>query len=156
MKLEEAIGRKLGWLRQVNGLSQAQLGEALGRYLEKPWTRQAVNSAERGRRSFTARDLMALALVLETTVSNLLIPLGDTVEMPSGIELSKTELRKAIIHPKVGGSAAAEVSRQSLSQLHQLFGSYIQLHEKIGAELEFGMGMLAEAAKAIEEEPTDG
>jgi hypothetical protein len=63
-------------------LSLADLGEALGRYLGKPWSRQAVHQAERGQRSFTATELTALALVLDTSVQGLFRAEGDHVELP--------------------------------------------------------------------------
>jgi len=66
MRVEEAIGRQVARLRAQRQLSLADLGEALGRYLGKPWSRQAVHQAERGQRSFTAAELTALALALDT------------------------------------------------------------------------------------------
>jgi transcriptional regulator with XRE-family HTH domain len=71
MRVEEAIGRQVARLRAQRQLSLADLGEALGRYLGKPWSRQAVHQAERGRRSFTAAELTALALALDTSVQAL-------------------------------------------------------------------------------------
>lgn len=102
VKLEEAIGKKLAWLRNDREMSQAQLGEALGRYLEKPWSRQAVNAAEQGKRAFTARDMVALALALETTVPSLLLNFelpADGVELRSGVQVSREEYRKLAFHP---------------------------------------------------------
>src|SRR6185312_16020294 len=68
MRVEEAVGRQIARLRAQRELSLAELGEALGRYLGKPWSRQAVHQAERGQRSFTAAELTALALALDTSV----------------------------------------------------------------------------------------
>src|SRR5215467_10337390 len=58
MRVEEAIGRQVARLRAQRQLSLADLGEALGRYLGKPWSRQAVHQAERGQRSFTAAEAL--------------------------------------------------------------------------------------------------
>ena len=82
MRVEEAIGRQIAHLRGQRQLSLADLGEALGRYLGKPWSRQAVHQAERGQRSFTAAELTALALVLDTSVQALFRAEGDHVELP--------------------------------------------------------------------------
>jgi len=71
MRVEEAIGRQIAHLRTQRQLSLADLGESLGRYLGKPWSWQAVHQAERGQRSFTAAELTALALVLDTSVQAL-------------------------------------------------------------------------------------
>ena len=56
MRVEEAIGRQISRLRARRQLSLTDLGEALGHYLDKPWSRQAVHQAERGQRSVTAAD----------------------------------------------------------------------------------------------------
>ena len=45
MRVEEAIGKQLARLRAQRQLSLADLGEALGYYLGKPWSRQAVHQA---------------------------------------------------------------------------------------------------------------
>jgi transcriptional regulator with XRE-family HTH domain len=82
MRVEEAIGRQIAHLRAQRQLSQADLGEALGRYLGKPWSRQAVHQAERGQRSFTAAELTALALVLDTSVQALFRAEDGHVELP--------------------------------------------------------------------------
>ncbi|MGW3646697.1 helix-turn-helix transcriptional regulator [Streptomyces sp. NPDC000878] len=74
--MEEVIGWNIAKLRTQQELSQADLGEALGVYLEKPWSRQAVHSAEKGKRAFTAAELVAFALVLECEVPFLLAPHG--------------------------------------------------------------------------------
>src|ERR1700722_3971960 len=71
MRVEEAIGRQVSRLRARRQLSLTGLGEALGQYLDKPWSRQAVHQAERGQRSFTAAELTALALALDTSVQTL-------------------------------------------------------------------------------------
>ena len=71
MRVEEVIGGQIARLRAQRQLSLTDLGEALGRYLDKPWSRQAVHQAERGQRSFTAAELTALALALDTSVQTL-------------------------------------------------------------------------------------
>src|ERR1700742_2947995 len=68
MQVEVAIGQQIARLRASRGLSLTQLGEAVGRYLGRPWSRQAVHQAEHGRRAFTAAELAALALALDTAV----------------------------------------------------------------------------------------
>jgi transcriptional regulator with XRE-family HTH domain len=82
MRVEEAIGRQIAHLRAQRQLSLADLGDALGHYLGKPWSRQAVHQAERGQRAFTAAELTALALVLDTSVQALFRAEDDHVELP--------------------------------------------------------------------------
>jgi transcriptional regulator with XRE-family HTH domain len=82
MRVEEAIGRQIARLRAERGLSLTELGEALGRYLDKPWSRQAVHQAEQGRRSFAAAELTALALALDTAIPTLFRADNDRIELP--------------------------------------------------------------------------
>jgi transcriptional regulator with XRE-family HTH domain len=82
MRVEDAIGRQIAHLRAQRQLSLADLGDALGHYLGKPWSRQAVHQAERGQRAFTAAELTALALVLDTSVQALFRAEDDHVELP--------------------------------------------------------------------------
>lgn len=63
-------------------MSLTQLGQAIGRYLGKPWSRQAVHQAERGRRAFTAAELAAIALTLETSIPALFLTDSDQIELP--------------------------------------------------------------------------
>jgi transcriptional regulator with XRE-family HTH domain len=97
MRVEEAIGRQIALLRAQRQLSLTDLGEALGRYLDKPWSRQAVHQAERGRRSFTAAELTALALALDTSVPALFRAEDDRIELP-GRALSPEEYRGILLN----------------------------------------------------------
>jgi transcriptional regulator with XRE-family HTH domain len=97
MRVEEAIGRQIAHLRAQRQLSQADLGEALDRYLGKPWSRQAVHQAERGQRSFTAAELTALALVLDTSVQALFRAEDDHVELP-GRSIPPQEYRSILLN----------------------------------------------------------
>jgi transcriptional regulator with XRE-family HTH domain len=100
MKVEEAIGRQIARLREARGMSLSELGEAMGRYLDRPWRRQAVHQAERGRRAFTAAELTALALALDTSVPVLLHADAGTdaepVELP-GTTLTADEYRALLL-----------------------------------------------------------
>ncbi|MET7335826.1 helix-turn-helix transcriptional regulator [Nonomuraea sp. NPDC005650] len=84
MRVEEAIGRQIARLRAERQLSLTELGEALGRYLDRPWSRQAVHQAERGQRSFTAMELTGLALALDTSIPALFRVEDGGVELPGG------------------------------------------------------------------------
>ncbi|MFI7614552.1 helix-turn-helix domain-containing protein [Nonomuraea terrae] len=84
MRVEEAIGRQIARLRAERRMSLTELGEALGRHLDKPWSRQAVHQAERGQRSFTAAELTALALALDTSIPVLFRAEDARIELPAG------------------------------------------------------------------------
>jgi transcriptional regulator with XRE-family HTH domain len=122
MRVEEAIGRQIARLRAQRELSLADLGEALGRYLGRPWSRQAVHQAERGQRSFTAAELTALALVLDTSIQALFRAENDQVELP-GRAISPEEYRGTLLN------------RQNDSPLDGLEELIIALHD-IGEILE--------------------
>jgi transcriptional regulator with XRE-family HTH domain len=85
VRVETAIGNQIARHRRSRHMSLTELGEAVGKYLEKPWSRQAVHQAERGRRAFTAAELTALALALGTSVPALLVAEGESVELPGAV-----------------------------------------------------------------------
>ena len=97
MRVEEAIGRQIARLRAQRQQSLADLGEALGGYLGKPWSRQAVHQAERGQRSFAAAELTALALALDTSVQALFRAEDDQIELP-GRAISPEEYRGILLN----------------------------------------------------------
>lgn len=97
MRVEEAIGRQIARLRTQRELSLTDLGEALGGYLDRPWSRQAVHQAERGQRSFTAAELTALALALDTSVQALFRAEKDPIELP-GRAVSPEEYRAILLN----------------------------------------------------------
>jgi len=85
MRIEAAIGRQISRLREARQMSLTQLGQALGTYLGKPWSRQAVHQAERGRRAFTAAEMAALALALDTSVPALFLADAAEIELPGAV-----------------------------------------------------------------------
>ena len=97
MRVEEAVGRQIARLRAQRRMSLAELGQALGRYLEKPWSRQAVHQAERGQRSFTAAELTALSLVLDTSVQALFRAEHEQIELPGRV-VSPEEYRGILLN----------------------------------------------------------
>jgi transcriptional regulator with XRE-family HTH domain len=97
MRVETAIGAQIARLRETRQMSLSQLGEAMGRYLDKPWSRQAVHQAERGRRAFTAAELAALALVLDTSVPALFHVDAEPIELP-GAAVSPQDYRGILLY----------------------------------------------------------
>jgi transcriptional regulator with XRE-family HTH domain len=141
MRVEEAIGRQVAGLRAQRQLSLADLGEALGRYLGKPWSRQAVHQAERGQRSFTAAELTALALALDTSVQALFRAEDAQIELP-GRAISAEEYRGILLN------------RQNDTPLDGLEELIVALHD-IGEVLERpALARMARIARAAEQVPT--
>jgi transcriptional regulator with XRE-family HTH domain len=97
MRVEAAIGQQIAHLREARQMSLTQLGQALGRYLGKPWSRQAVHQAERGRRAFTAAELAALALALDTSIPALFLSDAGPIEMP-GATISAEDYRAILLY----------------------------------------------------------
>lgn len=81
MRIEDVIGRWITEGREQTGMTQAQLGDRLGELLGKSWPRQAVSAAEKGRRAFTAAELVAFAVALGCNVEDLLEPPADVQEV---------------------------------------------------------------------------
>ena len=74
--IETLVGSRIAALREHRGLSQAQLGDALGAHLPKRWPRQTVHTAERGLRKLGVAELYAIAVVLDVQPHDLL-PVND-------------------------------------------------------------------------------
>lgn len=96
MRIEAVIGRQIARFREARQMSLTQLGEAVGTYLGRPWSRQAVHQAERGRRAFTAAELAALALALDTSVPALFLA-DDAVDLP-GAAVSAQDYRGILLY----------------------------------------------------------
>jgi transcriptional regulator with XRE-family HTH domain len=96
MQVEAVIGEQIARLREARQMSLTQLGLALGRYLGKPWSRQAVHQAERGRRAFTAAELAALALALDTSIPALFFAHSGQIELP-GQAVSAEDYRAILL-----------------------------------------------------------
>ena len=97
MRVEVAIGQQIAHLREARQMSLTQLGQAMGRYLGKPWSRQAVHQAERGRRAFTAAELAAVALALDTSIPALFLSDAEPIELP-GATISAEDYRAILLY----------------------------------------------------------
>lgn len=66
------VGQHLVSLRRRAGMSQVEAGRLIAAHLgATPWSRQAVSAAEKGRRNWTADDMMALAAAFGVTAGSL-------------------------------------------------------------------------------------
>src|SRR5580698_3064766 len=110
MQVEAAIGEQIARLREARQLSLTQLGQAMGRYLGKPWSRQAVHQAERGRRAFTAAELAAIALALDTSIPALFLTDSGPIELP-GATVTAEDYRAILLY------AGDEVPLDGLEEL---------------------------------------
>jgi transcriptional regulator with XRE-family HTH domain len=92
-RIEEIIGRRVLERRTALNLTQEALAGRITGHLNREWTRQAVSAAEKGKRSFTAAELAAIAHTTGTTVTWLMSPpegtgdvgLGDSACVPAEV-----------------------------------------------------------------------
>jgi transcriptional regulator with XRE-family HTH domain len=103
MRVEERIGARVREERRKKGWSQEVLGEAISRYLPRPWSAQTVSNAENGGRDFAAQDMLALALVLGVPVAafyrEAVETAGQKIVMPSGVTVDETAMRRVYGSP---------------------------------------------------------
>jgi transcriptional regulator with XRE-family HTH domain len=130
--------RQVARLRAQRQLSLTGLGEALGCYLGKPWSRQAVHQAERGQRSFTAAELTALALALDTSVQALFRAEGEQIELPG----------RAIVPEEYRGIL---LNRQNDTPLDGLEELIVALHDIGGILQRPSLARLVRIAQAAEQ-----
>ncbi|WP_329276944.1 helix-turn-helix transcriptional regulator [Streptomyces sp. NBC_01451] len=128
MRLEEIIGAHIADRRADEGMSQAELGEALGQHLEKPWSRQAVHAAEKGKRAFTAAELVAIALALDVELSELMEPplkqRHEDVELQRGT-ISARKLA-AVVAPETPEQWERRADLKTLRQISPMLTGVIQ------------------------------
>lgn len=132
MRIEEIIGRRITVEREKLGLTQAQLGEHLQGLLGRKWSRQAVSSAEKGRRVFAASDLVAFAAALDVTVDRLVIaPAGiQTVILVQGQTIPAWQLTNPLnFEPSLAPS-------NHLRTLKSVFGEMQALMDRAAHEVE--------------------
>ncbi|MFJ4867773.1 helix-turn-helix transcriptional regulator [Streptomyces sp. NPDC088757] len=153
VRIEEVIGRNLRQIREGNGLSQTDLGQAMAEHLGKPWSRQAVSAAEKGRRFFTAADLLALARVLDVSIPRFFM-LTDwrdegNVELAEGISMPTPEYRDRILHEVDARGSAQLMTTADLQELGAALIKMRENHAKAGAALAGLEVDLVYAAKAV-------
>lgn len=94
MRIEEIVGRNVRDAREATGLTQEELGKRLEDLVGREWPRQTVSTAEKGGRSFTASELLALSLVTKVSVAGLFTPpvQAREVTFPSGYSIPREVL----------------------------------------------------------------
>jgi transcriptional regulator with XRE-family HTH domain len=117
MRVEEVIGQQIARRREARQMSLTQLGQALGRYLGKPWSRQAVHQAERGRRAFTAAELAAVALALDTSIPALFRTDSGQIQLP-GESVSAEDYRAILL--TAGDDAPLDGVEELIVALHDI------------------------------------
>lgn len=144
MRLEAVIGANIVERRSQQELSQTELGEALGQYLEKPWSRQAVHTAEKGRRAFTAAELIALALVLDIELPELLAPplqaRHEEVELPRGSVNARA--LSDLVRPETPEAWERRANMDTVAHITPMLGGVISTLQILQVSLE---GILEEA-----------
>jgi 8-oxo-dGTP pyrophosphatase MutT (NUDIX family)/transcriptional regulator with XRE-family HTH domain len=129
-------------LREGKGMTQEQLGLAIGELLGKPWPRQTVSSAEAGRRAFTAVELVAIAMALGAYVGNLFTPSPAAprsgIELGPGVEPDSDEVMKALL-----GGMDVPAARAALTLLIRSVGNLGNAASGIQANAQFVLDHLS-------------
>lgn len=90
----DVIVRNVRAERARRGLEQRDLVERMRALGLANWHRQTLSRVERGERRLLAEEVMALAIALETTVSELMVPHDDDAQIvfPSGVKVAGMRL----------------------------------------------------------------
>ncbi|MEC3992251.1 helix-turn-helix domain-containing protein [Actinacidiphila sp. DG2A-62] len=162
MKIEELIGANVVRRREALEMSQAQLGEALGQHLGNAWSRQAVSSAEKGRRAFSAADLLALARALDTSIPSLFLPRSwnqqGVVTLAEGVDVPTDEYRDRILHDSDNDASFKFITQANVEELAEAVVTLNRAYALVGDRLSGlsdgvkplfkVLGILAEVEKA--------
>jgi len=123
--MREIIGINAQNARKGSGLHQSALAEHLNQLSGKPWTLSAVSEAERGRRTWTADDVVLFARALGLSPADLfrIPPDVDVVEI-DGQPVSRDEIEPGARALSDGASAPLQViarlTRALDSHLHEI------------------------------------
>jgi transcriptional regulator with XRE-family HTH domain len=147
VRIEAVIGEQVTRAREDVGLSQAELGSELGRLLGKPWPRQAVSQAEKGRRSFNAAELVAFAAALGRSVESLLVPPNGvlTVTLAEGEPIDSRHLRGS---EEVSSDEGLRKLIQTIGELRREFPTLVELVDRLDDHMHTATMELWAAARA--------
>jgi transcriptional regulator with XRE-family HTH domain len=146
VRIEDVIGYWITKGREETGMTQGQIGEELGRYLEKPWPRQAVSAAEKGRRSFTAAELVAFSAVLGCNVETLLQP----PEGVTGITLGNEKtLNSRHLRTTVSTNTDLEELVRAVNDLRRQFPAVRAAAENLSEEVGAADDLLERAVREL-------
>ncbi|MFE5296402.1 helix-turn-helix domain-containing protein [Streptomyces sp. NPDC056632] len=158
VRIEEVIGRNLRQIREGKDLSQTDLGQAMEQHLGKPWSRQAVSAAEKGRRFFTAADLLGLARALDVSIPHFFMLTDwrdeNAVELVEGVSVPAAEYRDRILHEVDARGSAQLMTTADLQELGDAVVKMRENYAKAGAALaglEVGVVYAAKAVKLADE-----
>ena len=146
MRVEAVIGQQIARLRGVRQMSLTQLGQAMGRYLDKPWSRQAVHQAERGRRAFTAAELTAVALALDTSIPALFLADTEPIELP-GMTVTAEDYRAILLY------AGDKVPVDGLEELIVALGDFAEVLSRPTLARLAKIGRIAEQVASAGSDP---
>jgi len=152
VKIEVAIGANLARLREGQGLSQAQLGTSLGAYLDKPWSRQAVSGAEKGRRAFTAAELIAMALALDVSIDFLLMPVdpqGLADLLPGDAEVTEQAYERAVVGVRPEGGPTDRALMRAQGALTAALRAQVDMQQQLERSVYEQTQLLGHASIAL-------
>jgi 8-oxo-dGTP pyrophosphatase MutT (NUDIX family) len=111
VRVEEIIGQRTRERRTALELTQEAAADRVSAHLNREWTRQAWSAAEKGKRSFTASELVAIAHALGTTVAWLMSPPEgvEDIELGDGAYLPAPLLVSALIPQITSGRSLNDV-----------------------------------------------
>jgi hypothetical protein len=146
--IEAIIGARVARLRRDQGMTQAQLGQALEPYTGLAWSRANVSNAEAGARAWTASDVLAVCMTLRISPSVLFMPLPDQlgdVQTAGNRVIASDEIRDVLALPNMAalsGELATHVAtevgrlRDEVSRLAEiitpLLGASAESNEREG------------------------
>lgn len=137
-RIEKVIGENLRTRRlALQPLTQEQVADKVGKLLDASWSRQTVYVAEKGGRSFTASELLALALVLGTNVEALFRPPleADEIALPSGRALTRDELTYSRVEEESLDARLYEM-RKTLRELQRRAQQHRDAEEAVARRLQ--------------------
>lgn len=120
--IEQLIGKNIKSKREQMGLSQAEFGTRVGDLLGTNWQPQTVSAAERGKRQFTAAELMVLAHVLDKSPESLFFSHDGAVKITEKLTLN-LRAKMMVDRPQLSDEKLLEI----FSDVHQVAGELVKM-----------------------------
>lgn len=75
--VNEVVGARVAHLRRSNEMSQGELIRQLEPFIGSAWSRQNLGSGENGRRTWTAEEALAIAVIFDVPLTELFTPMPE-------------------------------------------------------------------------------
>lgn len=133
MSADEALGRRIREIREIQGLGVQEFGDRVRERVGKGWSHVAVWQVETGKKPVRFNDLVAIADVLACTLSDL-TAVPEAVDLGGGNDAARISRLDSTVNgesamPEMEGWARFQDAAEALGDARQAWMRYAHLIE---------------------------